>query len=98
MLEPIAYLLLVTVASLSSATYVVLRSRQGARLGSVLLRVGIAAVLWALLLGAVAGSFYSHGFDMPWWVFGLFGSVCMLISALLAVLASHFIGLKKNKS
>jgi hypothetical protein len=95
-LEPIAYLVLVAVGSLASATYVAVGLRQGARRDLVLLRVGRTALVCSFLLGISVGSFYSHGFDIPWWGSSLFGGVCMLLSAVLALLASHLVGLKKH--
>lgn len=91
MLEPITYLVLVGIGSLGSATYVAVRWRQGAPGSVVILHVGLTALLCAFLLGIGVGTFYSHGFDLPWWGFGLFGGVCMLLSAVLALVVSRLV-------
>lgn len=91
MLRPIAYLVLVAIGCLGSATYVAVRLYRGARGGLVLLHVGLAALVCVFLLGILAGNLYSHGFDLPWWGFGLFGSVCMLLSAALAFVVTRVV-------
>lgn len=98
MLEPITYLVLVGIGSLSSAIYVVVRLGRGARASVVIQHVGLSALLCGFLLGFAVGTFYSHGFDIPWWGFGLFAGVCMLLSAVLALVVSRLAGPdKQNK-
>lgn len=96
MLGPIAYLVLLAAVSLVSGTYAAVRLLRGAHGGLVMLHVGLAALVCVVALGVPAGNFYSHGFDIPWWGFGLFGSVCMLLSAALAFLVARAIKREKQ--
>lgn len=96
MLGPIAYLIFVATGSVGSVTYVVVRLRRGARGGLVMLHIGLAALLCVIVLGIPAGNFYSHGFDIPWWTFGLFGSVCMLLSAVVALVVTRVVRREKH--
>ena len=59
-------------------------------------RVGFIALVCGPMLGTATGSLYSHGFDIPWWSFGLFGSACMLLAAVLALVVSRLLGLEKH--
>lgn len=96
MLRPITYLALVAIVALGSGTYVAMSLRRGTRGGLVMLHVGLAGLVCVFSLGIPAGNFYSHGFDVPWWGFGLFGSACMLLSAALAFVITRVVKREKH--
>lgn len=89
MLGPMAYLVLVAIVSLSAGVYAAVRFHRGASVGLVMLQLALAALVCVFALGIPAGNFYSHGFDIPWWGFGAFGSMCMLVSAVLSLVVTR---------
>lgn len=85
MLHPIVYLALLVTIAVVSALYAASCLRAGVRVRAIMSKVGVAAAACIFVLGIPAGTFHSHGFDVPWWAFGLLGSIGMLLAAVAAI-------------
>jgi hypothetical protein len=88
MLHPIIYLALLVTISVVSALYAASCLRAGVRVRSIMFKVGVAAAACIFVLGIPAGTFRSHGFDVPWWAFGLLGGIGMLLAAVAVISVS----------
>jgi len=56
-----------------------------------------ALVVVVPVVGLVVGTFYSHGFDVPWWVFGGVNAVSIMLVILITGFVLKLLVRAKNK-
>lgn len=80
------YLISLLSGAIATFIYVSVIHRYTFTLKKQLILFVIVATLLALLVGSITGSFDSHGFGIPQWLFSLFFFLVCMVSFLLAKL------------
>ena len=57
----------------------------------------IFAIVIGLLSGLIEGTWYSHGLDIPWWVFSILNFLLLLITAVVIIGLTHIL-FRKTKN
>jgi hypothetical protein len=78
------FLLALGVTCLIATILTVILVKNGSRRRKVIRWGLVVSILLAPVYGGIAGTFYSHGFDVPWWLFGIAASLIFFSCTLLA--------------
>lgn len=58
--------------------------QRGASFRTILKWAAALSLLLVLITGMNIGTFYSHGFDIPWWAFGAGNGIATILCVLIA--------------
>jgi hypothetical protein len=76
------FFLLVCLCTLSIAVVTVIGHRKGVPFQVMFQKIIIWTIGSSLVVGVLVGTWVSHGFDVPWWLFGVINVLLMLMSFL----------------
>ena len=57
--------------------------------------ISIITIIISLIYGISEGTFYSHGFDVPWWIFSIAFFIIILTTAIILAILMRIKLLKK---
>ena len=66
----IIFLIAVTLSLILTIIIGVKLLKKGVNANKYMFRSVIVGIILVPIVGKAEGTFYSHGFDIPWWVFG----------------------------
>ena len=69
--------------------------RNGKYGGKYIIRAVIVGAILIPIVGGAQGSFYSHGFDIPWWFFGIANLLVIFAAAILTVTVYKLLAVNK---
>lgn len=78
-MKPELYASLLIIGAISAIFYSFISARGKYTINDKFNHIGIFLVATSPLVGMFTGTFYFHGFDIPWWLFGAFYAlICVL--------------------
>ncbi len=82
-MNPILFLVLLTLGAIGSIAYPIVVATKGYGFQKQIKQIGAFILITALIVGTVTGSFYSHGFNIPWWGFSIiYAAACFAMYSL----------------
>lgn len=62
-----------------SAVFSTISLKKGVAGKSLVINASLISLIFIPIVGLGTGTFYSHGFDIPWWIFGTFISLVIIL-------------------
>ncbi len=57
----------------------------------------LVSLIFIPIVGLGTGTFYSHGFDIPWWVFGVINSLSIILMSCFTLMIYQIFEKKHNE-
>lgn len=86
------FIIALGMGSVAAFAFTLFSLRKGRGIGGILKTVSWLVLFCMPLTGMIAGSFHSHGFDIPWWAFAVVGGLGVLGASLIAWAANSLLG------